>query len=227
VQAVSARDEETAARDLLRQAMELGIPCQRILAEEIRAERLLQLSLSDVTENWPLWPAFWILPMSLLNSWRVRDRIHALAWEASRRGCTEAARQLRALHAHLSGRQNGRPSDATVMARHLWFGYQRVLSLTRIARQAEKLRGEPADRMKALRQRATCSHLDATWAVDRLSSPTRGHSVDDAMRRARDEGFELPEDENEFRAFRRLRSFVRSSPHLSRLRSASALDSGS
>jgi hypothetical protein len=42
------------------------------------------------------------------------------------------------------------------------------------------------------------------------------------MRRARDEGFELPEDKNEVRAFRRLRSFVRSSPHLARLQDASA-----
>jgi hypothetical protein len=227
VRAVSANGEKSGAQGLLREAEVLGIPWERILSEEIRAERLLQLSLSDVTENWPLWPAFWILPMSLLNSWRVRDRIHALAWEASRQGCTEAARQLRALHAHLSGRQNGRPSDATLLAKHLWFGYQRVLSLTRIGRLAERLSGDRADRIESVRKKAACSLEDATWAVDRLSSPTRGHSVDDAMRRARDEGFELPEDENEFRAFRRLRSFVRSSPHLSRLRSASALDSGS
>ena len=219
---VSTTGEKIAALSLLREATALGIPWERILSEEIRAERLLQISLADVTEDWPLWPAFWILPVSLLNSWRVRERIHALAWDASRQGCEEAARQLRALHAHLSGKQNGRPSDATLMARHLWFGYQRVLALTRIGRLAEKLRGEPAERIESVRKRAGCSLEDARWAVERLISPTRGHSLDDAMRRARDEGFELPKDENEVRAFRRLRTFVRSSPHLARLKDSSA-----
>ena len=37
------------------------------------------------------------------------------------------------------------------------------------------------------------------------------------MRRARDEGFELPLDRNEVAAFRRLRAFVRSSAHIARL----------
>jgi hypothetical protein len=215
---VSSSAENRGAQDLVRQATDLGIPWERILAEEIRAERLLQLSLSDVTENWPLWPAFWILPVSLLNSWRVRERIHTLAWEAGRRECPEAARQLRALHAHLSGRQNGRSSDATLLARHLWFGYQRVLALTRISRLAAKLRGDPTHRIESVRKRAGCSLEDATWAVQRLIPPARGHSLDDAMRRTRDEGFELPEEENEVRAFRRLRSFVRSSPHLASLK---------
>jgi len=216
---VSANGEKSGAQDLVRQATNLGIPWERILADEIRAERLLQLSLSDVTEDWPLWPAFWILPVSLLNSWRVRERIHTLAWEAGRRGCRDAARQLRALHAHLSGRQNGRPSDATLLARHLWFGYQRVLSLVRIRRAAERMRGDPADRIESIVERSGCSVEDARWAFDR--SCTGGHSLDDAMRRTRDEGFELPEDESEVRAFRRLRSFVRSSPHLASLQSAS------
>jgi hypothetical protein len=214
---VSANGEKSGAQDLVRQATDLGIPWERILAEEIRAERLLQLSLSDVTEDWPLWPAFWILPVSLLNSWRVRERIHTLAWEAGRRGCREATKQLRALHAHLSGRQNGRASDATLLARHLWFGYQRVLALMRISRLAAKLRGDPTHRIESVRKRAGCSLEDATWAVQRLIPPARGHSLDDAMRRTRDEGFELPEDESEVRAFRRLRSFVRSSPHLASL----------
>jgi len=42
-------------------------------------------------------------------------------------------------------------------------------------------------------------------------------SLDDAMRRTRDEGFELPQDSSEVGAFRRLRDFVTSSPHLARL----------
>jgi len=87
MRAVSTDAGKIAAEDLLRQASALGIPWERILSEEIRAERTLQLSLSDVNEDWPLWPAFWILPLSLLDSWRLRDRIHRLAWRASRDGC--------------------------------------------------------------------------------------------------------------------------------------------
>jgi hypothetical protein len=101
------------------------------------------------------------------------------------------------------------------MARHLWFGYQRVLSLVRIRRAAERVRGDPAGRIEAIVERSGCSEEDARWAFDRCCAG--GHSLDDAMRRTRDEGFELPEDESEVRAFRRLRSFVRSSPHLASL----------
>jgi hypothetical protein len=215
-------------RYLLRQADELGIPWQRILAEEIRAERLLRTSLSDVGENWPLWPVFSILPLSLLNSWRIRGRVHALAWQASRQNCEEAARQLRELHAHLTGRQNGRRSAATLMAKHLWFGYQRVLVLVRIARLAERLRSDSENPVEVVRQRTGCSPKDAVWALERCRLRVRGHTLDDAMRRVRDEGFELPEAENEVRAFRRLRSFARSPSRWRRGRRAlSARGSGS
>lgn len=214
---MSATNGRTVAQNLLQEATALGIPWERILGQEIRAERMLRLCISDVCADWPLWAAFWVLPVSLLNSWRVRDRIHVLAWEASRQGCERAARQLRALHAHFAGRQNGRRSDAAILAKHLWFGYQRVVALTRIGRLAARLRGDPYDRMESVRKMTGCTLQDARWAVERLTSPTRGHSVDDAMRRTRDEGFELPEDENEVRAFRRLRSLVRSSRHFARL----------
>ena len=200
-----------AAEDLLRQASALRIPWERILSEEIRAERTLQLSLPDVSEDWPLWPAFWILPLSLLDSWRVRDRIHRLAWRASRDGCESAASQLRALHAHLLGKGNGRSSDGSLMAKHLWFGYQRVRVLLRISRAAEKVSKNCLDPVECLSEKTGCSAADAGWALDRARSSWRGHCLDDAMRRARDEGFELPADRNEVRAFRRLRRFVTSS----------------
>lgn len=214
---MSTSAERVAAEDLLHQATALGIPWERILTEEIRAERILRLSLSDVGENWPIWPAFWILPVSLLHSWRVRDRIHGLAWEASREGSDAAARQLRALHAHFLGRENGRRSDATQMARHLWFGYQRVMTLARISRAAEKACGNVGDSLEFLRKKMGCSVEDARWALGRASSPGRGHRLDDAMHRVRTEGFELPQAENEVRAFRRLRIFIRTSSHLARL----------
>ena len=208
---MSTEAGKIAAQDLLRQASALGIPWERILSEEIRAERMLQLSLADVAEDWPLWAAFWILPVSLLHSWRVRDRIHQLAWKSSRDGCESAASQLRALHAHLLGKESGRASDATLMAKHLWFGYQRVKALLRISRAAEKVHEDLPDPIACLCKTTGCSAADSRWALDRARSNGRGHRLDDAMRRARDEGFELPQDRNEVRAFRRLRMFVRSS----------------
>ena len=204
--------------DLFREADELGIPWQRILSDEIRAERRLRECIADVGEGWPLWPALAILPASFLDSWRVRERVRVLAWKASREECKEAVRQLRALHAHLRGRRNGRGSDATLMAKHLWFGYQRVLALLRASRAAERVRGNGDHRIEAVRKATGCSARDAEWASRRATAPGRGHALDDAMRHARDEGFELPQEENEVRGFRRLRSFVRSSPHLARLR---------
>jgi hypothetical protein len=208
---MSANAGKIAAEDLLRQASSLGIPWERILSEEIRAERTLRLCLADVSESWPLWAAFPILPLSLLDSWRVRDRIHLLAWKASRDGCESSASQLRALHAHLLGKGNARASDATLMAKHLWFAYQRVRALLRISRAAEKVHEDLPDPIGCLRERTGCSAADARWALDRARSNGRGHRLDDAMGRARDEGFELPQDRNEVRAFRRLRSFVKSS----------------
>lgn len=128
---MSNQEPVASASDLLREASDLGIPWRRILSEEIRAERRLRLCIADVGGGWPLWPALSILPVSLLDSWRVRDRIRVLAWKANHEGCEDSIRQLRALHAHFRGRRNGRGSDATLMAKHLWFGYQRVLSLMR------------------------------------------------------------------------------------------------
>ena len=58
---------------------------------------------------------------------------------------------------------------------------------------------------------------DAGWALTRADSARRGHRLDDAMKRARDEGFELPQGSSEVAAYRRLRDFVASSPHLARL----------
>ena len=208
--------------DPVREAEELGIPWRRILSDEIRAERRLRQCIADVADGWPLWPALSILPISLLDSWRVRDRIRVLIWKASREGCRDSVRQLRALHAHWLGRRNGRESEATLFAKHLWFGYQRVLSLLRMSRAAERSDGSRDERIEEVRNRTGCSVQDAQWALERALAPRRGHALDDAMRRAREEGFELPQDEHEVRAFRRLRSFVRCSPHLARLQNGRA-----
>jgi hypothetical protein len=58
---------------------------------------------------------------------------------------------------------------------------------------------------------------DARRALTRADSSRRGHRLDDAMRRTRDEGFELPVGSSEVAAFRRLRDFVAASPYLARL----------
>jgi hypothetical protein len=213
--------------DLLREADEIDIPWQRILSDEIRAERRLRRCIADVGDGWPLWPALSILPISLLDSWRVRDRIRVLAWRASREECKDSVRQLRMLYAHLLGRRNGRGSDASLFAKHLWFGYQRVLSLLRTCRAAERARGSRDERIATVRKAAGCSVRDAEWAVERAIAPGRSHALDDMMRRVRDEGFELPQDESEVRAFRRLRRFVLTSQHLARLRNPNAHGSGS
>src|SRR5262249_2726448 len=55
---------------------------------------------------------------------------------------------------------------------------------------------------------------DAGWAVDRSSSRRRSHRLDDAMRRAREEGFELPVAQSELIAFTRLKRFVQRRPFL-------------
>jgi hypothetical protein len=77
-----------------------------------------------------------------------------------------------------------------------------------------------------VRKRTGCSVRDAQWALERAIGRSRGHLLDDSMQRARDEGFELPSEGNEVRGFRRLRSFVRSSPHLARLRTNSDAGAG-
>jgi hypothetical protein len=59
-----------------------------------------------------------------------------------------------------------------------------------------------------------CSQADAEWAVRREDCPGRSHLLDDAMHKAREEGFEIPHFTSEARAFRKLRSVARSSPHL-------------
>lgn len=93
------------------------------------------------------------------------------------------------------------------------------MSLQRIGRLAEKVKGELEERIASVVEKTGCSTTDAEWGVRRADSRRKSHCLDDAMRRVRHEGFELPQGETEFRAFRRLRRFVKSSPHLSRLES--------
>jgi hypothetical protein len=198
---------------LLMRAGTLGIPWERLLRSEIQAEAMLRAILAEVDGGWPLWAALSALPFSPLQSWRIRDRLEALSSEARSVGCPRAARQLRAFFRHLCGKSSGNAS-APAMARHLWFAYQRVLVLQQIGRAAHRSRGAYEERVTFVGQRTACSRADAEWAVRREDRPGHSHLLDDAMRKARDEGFEIPHQSTEARAFRRLRSVARSSPHL-------------
>jgi len=206
---------EWAGDALLDQARTLGIPWERLLRSEIAAETTMRAFFVELDGDWPLWAALAALPFSPMRSWRVRDRLEALSSEARSVGCPAAARQLRAVFRHLCGKSNGSAS-APALARHLWFAYQRVLVLQRLGRAAHRSRGSLEERVGHVIDRTSCSRADAEWAVRREERADRSHLLDDAMKKARQEGFEIPHLTSEARAFRRLRSVARSSPHLVR-----------
>jgi hypothetical protein len=204
------RDAEDLRRErrLLLEADALQIPWQAILFDEIVAERALQRGLAESPVEWPLACAFYLLPNSLLCSWRVRDRLGRLSWEASEERSREAAMQLRTLYLHLTGRRLQGPPADFLMASHLWFGYRRVLELRAVAQAANRSRGTPRARVEAVVARTRCGESDAEWAIERADSRTKSHDLDDAMRRAREEGFEFPQSRSEPDAFLRLRRFL-------------------
>ncbi|HKD16745.1 MAG TPA: hypothetical protein VKG23_02665 [Thermoanaerobaculia bacterium] len=208
---------------LIEQATALGIPWQRLLRSEIAAETTMRAFFVAIDGDWPLWSALAALPFGPLQSWRVRDRLEALSSEARSVGCQTSARQLRAVFRHLCGKSSASAS-APALARHLWFAYQRVLVLQHIGRTARRTRGAFEERVADVVRRLACSRADAEWAVRREQQDDRSHLLDDAMQKARDEGFEIPRTTNEARAFRKLRSVARSSPHLVRWSSTNGND---
>jgi hypothetical protein len=222
VEPPAAAEEQSSspgALELLGRAELLGIPWERILGEEIQAEETLRRSLEDVGADWPLEAALQILPSSFLRSWRARDRLHAL-WARSRVAFDRRARrQLRRVVASLLGKAD---DDRTSHAQHLWFAYQRVLLLQRVSRAAARSRGAAPERIASICERARCRPDDATWAAALEDAPRRGHRLDAAVRKARDEGFQIPRAATEARAFAALREMVRVSPLVARGRRTSA-----
>ncbi len=192
---------------LLAEADALAIPWQAILLDEIVAEKTLQRGFPESPAEWPLACAFHLLPSSLLRSWRVRDRLARLSWEATAEGSREAAMQLRDLYRHMTGSRISRPPIDFLMASHLWLGYRRVLELRNAARAADRSRGSRASRIEAV-LRTGCSASDAGWAIDRADRTRKSHTLDDAMRQTRTEGFELPHGRSEPDAFLRLKRFL-------------------
>ena len=78
-----------------------------------------------------------------------------------------------------------------------------------MALAAEKVLDEGTLRISRVCELTGCGRRDAEWAAARATSPSRSHALDDAMARAREEGFEIPPAETELAAFSRLRRFVR------------------
>jgi hypothetical protein len=218
---IASEPASESSADLVRDAEALGLPWQRILREEIEAEHALRRLLEDVDGEWPLEAGLKILPASFLRSWRMRDRLHAL-WARSRVAFDRKARgQLRRVVASLLGKVPDDP-NRTTLAEHRWFAYQRVLLLQRVSRAAERSRGNLAERLAFVCDRARCRPDDAAWAVALEDAPRRGHRLDAAIRKAREEGFQIPRAATEARAFAALREMVRVSPLLSRGRRPAA-----
>jgi len=193
---------------LLREAEELSIPWRDILEAEIRAERVLR-PFVDGTPDPPLERLLALLPATALESWRIRGAIERLSWLArpgSENGL-EARRELRTLAAYLRGRCPKMPAEA-LLADHFLLAYRRVQELVSILRCASRCRGTEEERVARLRIKTACGEDDARWAV-RGEAERRLPRLDDAMRRARSEGFEIPRGRTEPESFLRMRELLR------------------
>ena len=206
------RDSRTG---LLERVAAAGIPWERILVEELSAEETLRRYLADIDGEWPLGAAVEILPLTFLRSWRIRERIQGLAARVRATHARDAQRELRRALASLSTRDE---HDRATFTEHLWFAYQRVLLLQRVSRAAAASRGSVAERLAFICSRARCSYDDAVWAAGREDRPRPGHRLDAAVRKVRDEGFQIPSAATEARAFGELRRMVRASPEFARRR---------
>ena len=198
---------DEARLELLRRAEALDVPWQRILQEEIAAEQAQRRQASDVGAM-PLAMRLAVLPHAFLSSWRVRDEIQALSTAARASVLPGPVRQLRLVFRRLVGRPE---RQTAALATHLWLAHERVLLLQRVARAARRTRGTTAERMAEICARTRCRFDDAAWALCGESPARRGHALDASIRKARDEGFEIPRAATEARAFAELRRIVRAS----------------
>ena len=208
----SARPEETSARrraaELTTIAEALGIPWERLIEAEIAAERKLRSFVGEPDAEQPLWRYLSALPATALDSWRVRERLSAHIREARLTRSGAAARVVREAVDEMCGKSHAAPSPGQALATHLALAHERVRELARVARAAPRVRTGDA-REARLIERTGCTAADAAWALARLEAPGRGHAIDDAVRKARAEGFEIPVAETEFHSFLALRKLVK------------------
>jgi hypothetical protein len=200
-----APSQSTSAPEILRCAEDLGIPWKRILLGEIEAEQKLRRYVSDIERECPLPSALTVLSFSMMQSWRVRDQIESLACQARGASMRGAVRQLRIVFRRLIGAGD---RDRIALAQHFWFAYQRVLLLQRACRAAARSRGTTAERLAFVCSISRCCFDDAAWAVCQEGSPGRGHRLDAAVRKVREEGFLIPRAETEARSLAALRRIV-------------------
>jgi hypothetical protein len=193
--------------EILQRAGALAIPWERILLEEIQAEQTLRRYAADV-ESLSLETQLSILPVSFLSSWRVRDEIHAISCAARGASLKSAVTRLRAVFRRLVGQPE---RGHAAFTGHLEIAYQRVLLLQRVCRSAGRSRGSTAERMAYVCSTTRCGYDDAAWALCREDAPRAGHRLDAAIRKVREEGFQIPRAANEARAFAELRRVVRAS----------------
>jgi len=198
-----------ASEEVLRRAEALAIPWTRILLAEIEAEEGLRRYLADVDEEWALESALAILPLTFFQSWRIRNRIQSLSFEARGRSPRDALRRLRLVSRRLVGTPAG---DRPDFLEHLRFAYERVLLLQRVCRAAARSRGSLEGRLAFVCSRTRCCYDDATWAVSQADSTRRGPSLEAAVQRVRAEGFRIPRAETAARSLAELRCLVRGAP---------------
>src|SRR5262245_57008484 len=177
------------ASTLIHWAETLGIPWKHILVDEIAAEERLRRYLADVEEEMPFDFVSKLLSSCFLRSWRVREQIESLAFEARTSSSPETAKRVRLVLDGLIGQSDG---DKVAFAQHLWFAYQRILLLQRVRLAAAKSRGDLSERLAFICSTARCSYDDAAWALLEEDSPRRGHSLDAVVRKVREEGFRIP-----------------------------------
>ena len=196
------------ALHLIAEAEALGVPWKQVLEREILAEGMLQRFLGAPIRDLPLWRALAVIPASLFHSWRVRDTVDRLCHEASTEGSRVARKELATLIESVSGPHSRREARRVALTKHYRFGYERILELQAVALAAEEARAGGLERVLEVREATGCSRADAEWAVARLTSPSRTHALDSAVRRARLEGFEIPAAPTEIQAFARLKRYV-------------------
>lgn len=191
----------------------LGIPWERLLEAEIQAERTLRGFVGESGGEVPFWRLLSALPATALDSWRVRERLAERMREARLTRSGSALRSVREAADELCGRAvHAAPSPSEALALHLSLALERVRELARVARAAERAKGERAARVATILEKTGCREADADWALARAESPGRTHAIDDAVRQARAEGFEIPIEDSEFHSFVALRRLARRNP---------------
>jgi hypothetical protein len=181
----------------------LGIPWRRLLNHEIAIEQRLREQLPDATAECALEDAFEILSAEALRSWRVREQLETLAWQA-RASVRGAERKLRALWRPAADQV---APDSPAVGR-FDAAYRRILLLQRARRAAARSVGTPAERLAFVCTAARCRFEDAEWALAEESSPKRGRRMEAAVRKAREEGFFVPKGATEARSLASLRRIV-------------------